>query len=134
MYSMLMTHRTALCNKAEQICFPHVTDKCLQIAIIFLKSYLYIENNTPSFCKYCLRTFSNSTNILYCPENCSLSIILFGTTSFPSQKQIGSLAHSVSPECLISFSDLRKFTIFFCHHIATLLFSTIYYFEKQLLY
>lgn len=78
--SPLMTHRSALWNNAEQICLPHVTDKCLQIAIIFLKSYLNIENNIPLFRKHCLRTFSNSTNILYCPETCSLSIILFGTT------------------------------------------------------
>lgn len=80
LYSTLMTHRSALWNNAEQICLPHVTDKCLQIAIIFLKSYLYIENNIPSFRQHSLRTFSSSTNILYYPEKCSLSIILFRTT------------------------------------------------------
>lgn len=131
LYSMVLTHRSALWTNGEQSRLLHVTDKCLQIPIIFFKSYLPIENDIPLLRQHCLRTFSNSTNVLYCPLR-ELQFInhTFQNNSLPNQKLIGSSAHSSSPECLVSFTEVRKFTIFFCHDIATLLSSTVLYFEK----
>lgn len=77
-------------------------------SIIFLKSYL--SKKVTSHFQHHLRTFSSSTNILYyLLRELQLISHAFWNKYLPSQKQtVGNLAQSVTPECLITFTDIKN--------------------------
>lgn len=127
LYFLLMVHRSALWGKAEEMS-SHDRQKCRQIAIVSLKSYLCIGNTIPCLHRHRLWTFSSETNTLDSP----LRGVQLITRAFQNnQKQtVENLAHFVTHECLISLTHFLKFN-FFSALTVLLLFKIFYFFKKR---
>lgn len=123
---LLMVHRSALWGKVEQTS-SHDRQKCQQIVIVSLKSYLCIGNTIPCLHQHRLWTFSSETNT---PDSPLRGVQLITRAFQNNQKQtVENLTHFVTHECLISVTDFLKFN--FSALTVLLLFKTVFFFKKR---